>query len=111
MPCIFVDQGNAVKWFDDREIISANVVELAKEYCDNGADALIVLDLSEYEDKEGQADVPLAIMPRTGEITLLQADGNLTEEEFEEALDLAMEGCRKISELQHEALKKRYSSE
>ena len=71
----------------------------------------IVLDLSEYEDKEGQADVPIAIMPRTGEITLLQADGNLTEEEFEEALDLAMEGCRKISELQHEALKNRYSSE
>ena len=71
----------------------------------------IVVDLSEKEDKEGQADVPIAIMPRTGEITLLQADGNLTEEEFEEALDLAMEGCRKISELQHEALKKRYSSE
>ena len=71
----------------------------------------IVLDLSEKEDKEGQADVPIAIMPRTGEITLLQADGNLTEEEFEEALDLAMEGCMKISELQHEALKNRYSSE
>ena len=68
-------------------------------------------DLSEKEDKEGQADVPIAIMPRTGEITLLQADGNLTEEEFEEALDLAMEGCMKISELQHEALKNRYSSE
>ena len=71
----------------------------------------IVVDLSEKEDKEGQADVPIAMMPRTGEITLLQADGNLTEEEFEEALDLAIEGCKKISELQHEALKKRYSSE
>ena len=73
-------------------------------------DDQIVLDLSEKEDKEGQADVPIAIMPRTGEITLLQADGNLTEEEFEEALDLAMEGCMKISEIQHEALKNRYSS-
>ena len=55
----------------------------------------IVLDLSEKEDKEGQADVPIVILPRTGEITLLQADGKLTEDEFEEALDLAMEG-RKI---------------
>ena len=71
----------------------------------------IVLDLSEKEDKEGQADVPIVILPRTGEITLLQADGKLTEDEFEEALDLAMEGCMKISELQHEALKNRYSSE
>lgn len=71
----------------------------------------IVLDLSEKEDKEGQADVPIVILPRTGEITLLQADGKLKEDEFEEALDLAMEGCMKISELQHEALKNRYSSE
>ena len=71
----------------------------------------IVLDLSEKEDKEGQADFPIAMMPRTGEITLLQADGNLTEEEVQEALDLAIEGCKKISELQHEALKNRYSSE
>ena len=69
----------------------------------------IVLDLSEKEDKEGQADVPIVMMPRTGEITLLQADGNLTEEEFEEALDLAMEGCRQIAEVQNEALKRRYS--
>ena len=45
----------------------------------------IVLDLSEKEDKEGQADFPIAMMPRTGEITLLQADGNLTEEEFAKA--------------------------
>ena len=65
----------------------------------------IVLDLSEVEDKEGQADVPIAMMPRTGEITLLQSDGNLTEEEFAKAIDLAMEGCQK------EALMKKYSTE
>ncbi len=69
----------------------------------------IVLDLSEKEDKEGQADVPIVILPRTGEITLLQADGKLTEEEFEEALDLAMEGCMTISKIQEEALKERYN--
>lgn len=69
----------------------------------------IVLDLSEKEDKEGQADVPVVILPRTGEITLLQADGKLTEDEFEEALDLAMEGCMRISKIQEEALKERYN--
>ncbi|WP_157078696.1 exosome complex exonuclease Rrp41 [Methanobrevibacter filiformis] len=68
----------------------------------------IVLDLSEVEDKEGQADVPVAIMPRTGEVTLLQSDGNLTEEEFNKALDLAIEGCMRISEVQREALKAKY---
>lgn len=71
----------------------------------------VVLDLSEKEDKEGQADVPIVMMPRTGEITLLQADGNLTEEEFEEALDLAISGCKQISKIQEQALKTRYEVE
>jgi exosome complex component RRP41 len=68
----------------------------------------IVLDLSEKEDKEGQADIPVAIMPRTGEITLLQSDGNLTEDEFDKALNLAIEGCHQISKVQKEALINRY---
>ena len=68
----------------------------------------VVLDLSEVEDKEGQADVPVAIMPRSGKITLLQSDGSLNPEEFEKAIDLAVEGCQTISEIQKEALKKRY---
>jgi exosome complex component RRP41 len=68
----------------------------------------IVLDLSEKEDKEGQADVPIAIMPRTNEITLLQTDGILTEDEFQKAIDLAIGGCHEISEIQKIALKKKY---
>jgi exosome complex component RRP41 len=68
----------------------------------------IVLDLSEIEDKEGQADVPVAIMPRSGEITLLQSDGSLNSEEFEKAIDIAVKGCQSISKVQKEALKKRY---
>ncbi len=71
-------------------------------------DDKVVLDLSEIEDKEGQADVPIVILPRTEEITLLQADGNLTEDEFEEALDLAIGGCQQIAEYQRKALKARY---
>ena len=68
----------------------------------------VVLDLSEIEDKEGEADMPMAIMPRTGEITLLQSDGHLTSEEFVKALDLAMNGCKKISEEQKKAILGRY---
>ncbi len=75
------------------------------------ADGNVVLDLSEDEDKEGEADLPVAIMPRTGEISLLQMDGHLTTEEFDKALDLAIEGCKKISELQKEAIKNRYGEQ
>jgi exosome complex component RRP41 len=68
----------------------------------------VVMDLSEWEDKEGEADLPIAIMPRTGEITMLQMDGHLTNEEFTQAIELAKEGCMKISEEQKKAIVKRY---
>jgi exosome complex component RRP41 len=70
----------------------------------------IVLDLNDVEDKVGSADVPVAYMPNLGAITLLQMDGILTPEEFEEAVKLAIEGCRKIYVMQKEALKARYVS-
>ncbi|MGB9938119.1 MAG: exosome complex exonuclease Rrp41 [Methanobacterium sp.] len=75
------------------------------------ANGKVILDLSEEEDKEGEADLPVAIMPRSGEITLLQMDGHLTPEEFEQALDLAIEGCKQLSAAQKEAIKNRYGEE
>lgn len=68
----------------------------------------IVLDLDDLEDKEGEADLPVAIMPRTGEVTLLQMDGTLTSEEFEKTLSLAIDGCKQIYAMQREALKHKY---
>ena len=42
VPCIFIHQGKAVKWFDNFEVISEDVVSLAKNYDLNGADELLV---------------------------------------------------------------------
>jgi exosome complex component RRP41 len=71
-------------------------------------DGQLVLDLGDYEDKEGDADVPLAYMPKTEHVTLLQMDGILTQDEFNGCIDLAIEGCKQIYEIQREALKKKY---
>ena len=68
----------------------------------------VVLDLMDTEDKMGVADVPVALMPNLNAITLLQMDGILTTDEFETAVNLASEGCRKIYALQKEALKVKY---
>jgi exosome complex component RRP41 len=68
----------------------------------------IVLDLMDEEDKLGSADVPLALMPNLNAVTLLQMDGILTVEEFEQAVNLAIEGCKKISAIQKETLKAKY---
>jgi len=68
----------------------------------------VALDLSDTEDKQGDADLPVAFMPKSNVIGLLQMDGSLTEEEFRQALDLATNACRRIYDMQREALKQKY---
>jgi exosome complex component RRP41 len=71
-------------------------------------DNTVVLDLMDTEDKVGSADVPVALMPNLNAVTLLQMDGILTREEFETAVNLALDGCRTIYAMQKEALKAKY---
>ena len=69
---------------------------------------VVVLDLNKEEDNYGQADLPLAIIPSTGEVVLLQLDGHLTPDEFEEAMDLATNGCMDLYQKMRAALENRY---
>ena len=68
----------------------------------------VILDLSDIEDKKGEADLPVALMPKSNVISLIQMDGSLSDEEFKQALDLSTDACRKIYEMQREALKLKY---
>jgi exosome complex component RRP41 len=70
----------------------------------------VVLDLGKEEDNFGDADLPVAISPRTGEILLMQMDGHLTLKEFDEALDLAIKGCHAVSDIQKKAIMSKYES-
>ncbi|OIR16595.1 MAG: exosome complex exonuclease Rrp41 [Marine Group III euryarchaeote CG-Bathy1] len=71
-------------------------------------DGKVVLDLNKEEDNFGEADLPLAVLPSTEEVVLMQMDGELTPEEFEEAFDMAIEGCKQVYEIQRDALKRKY---
>jgi len=71
-------------------------------------DDTVVVDLFDAEDKLGEADVPVAYMPNLNAVTLLQMDGILSPDEFEKAVNMAVEGCKKIYEVQKEALKTKY---
>ncbi len=64
----------------------------------------IILDVGEEEDKEGEADIPIAIMPNLKKVVLLQMDGKITHEEFKEAFELALKGAMKLYEAQVKAL-------
>ncbi len=68
----------------------------------------IVLDPMKEEDNFGQADLPIAMTPN-GDITLMQMDGNLTPDEFRQAVTMAMKGAKDIYELQRRALVAKYS--
>ncbi len=72
------------------------------------ADGTLIVDLGDMEDKYGEGDVPMAILPSTGEITLLQQDGSFTKEELLEAMQMGLNACKYIHELQKEALKRAY---
>ncbi len=54
-PCIFIDGGKAVTWFDNRTVVAADVVALAKYYSEMGADELIIFDLSNSDRGCGKA--------------------------------------------------------
>ncbi|MBM3200122.1 exosome complex exonuclease Rrp41 [Candidatus Woesearchaeota archaeon] len=70
----------------------------------------LVVDLSKEEEdyEEGATDMPLAILPRTGEVTLLQMDGNISKDELKELVENAKKAARKINEVQIKALKDKY---
>lgn len=71
-------------------------------------DDTVVLDINDEEDKEGQADMPVAYMPRLEQVTLLQLDGRLAPEQFDECLDKAIGGCKMVYEIQKQALMQKY---
>ena len=71
-------------------------------------DDKIVIDINDTEDKEGGADMPVAYMPHLEQVTLLQLDGILTQDQFNECLDKAIGGCKMVYEIQRQSLMEKY---
>jgi exosome complex component RRP41 len=70
----------------------------------------VVCDLNKEEDNCGEADLPMAIIPRTGEFLLLQMDGHLTYDELMLAMKYNFKALNYIYNLQKEALRKKYAT-
>jgi exosome complex component RRP41 len=85
-----------------------NMRDLVSSCAAGKIDDKIVLDINDTEDKEGGADMPVAYMPRLEQVTLLQLDGKLTPEQFNECLDKAIGGCKMVYEIQKQALMQKY---
>ncbi len=69
------------------------------------------LDYAEESYEGGDvADVPVAFIPRTGQVSLLQMDGLIDKESLKRALELGRKACAQIYEVQKAALKEKFAS-
>ncbi|MBW2984395.1 exosome complex exonuclease Rrp41 [Candidatus Woesearchaeota archaeon] len=73
----------------------------------------IVVDLNTEEEayEDGSVDIPIAMLPSNGRITLLQMDGELKKEELMQALEKGKKALLKIYDIQKNALKEKYQVE
>ncbi len=78
-----------------------------------------VLDVNGKEDKEGNADIPIATINRSDDdtesreedkVTLLQMDGDLTTDQVEDCVQLAKDGCRQLYEQQKRTIREKYNA-
>ena len=76
------------------------------------AASMALADINAHEDCDiGASDIPVAVLPHSGKISLLQLDGIVSPATLAKALDLAKEMCKKIADVQRQALKDYYPSE
>ena len=70
----------------------------------------ICVDLTKEEEdfEEGATDLPIAVLPRSGKVTLLQMDGKMTQKEIKEALEMGKKSIQSIKKLQVKALNDKY---
>jgi len=71
-------------------------------------DKQLVVDLNkeeeDFKEGEGSTDIPITFTNK-GELTHIQLDGKIRTKELKEAINLAREACKKIYEVQKQALK------
>ena len=66
---------------------------------------VVVCDLNKEEDNYGEADLPMGVLPNTGEIVFLQMDGDLSPEQFQTAWDYNVNAAMEVHKIMIEALK------
>jgi exosome complex component RRP41 len=75
-------------------------------------DEMLLVDLDYFEeayDEGPVADIPIAMVNRTKELTLLQMDGEVSKEMLLKAIEIGKKACQHIYEAQVKALKEKYS--
>lgn len=87
--------------------------DLVSSVAVGSVDGQVLVDLTYDEEAyEGEvADIPVAYLPGSDKITLLQMDGIVTKEILKDALEFARKTCKQIYEIQANALKEKFKVE
>ena len=67
---------------------------------------VVVCDLNKEEDNYGEADLPMGILPNTGELVFLQMDGDLSPDEVKQSWDYNVDAAMEVHKLMVDALKR-----
>ena len=70
----------------------------------------LVTDVGGDEDQFGDVDLAFATIGNKDKVVLLQMDGIVTREEFLKMVQMAEDGCKKVYEIQVNALKEKYKT-
>ena len=77
-----------------------------------GETVLIDLDyVEEAHEEDDVADIPLAIIPSTGDFTLLQMDGKIKKADLIKAIEMGKKGVEQIVQIQRKALQAKFQGE
>ena len=93
MPCVFIHKGKAVKWFNNHEVLSEDVVALAKMYCESDAKELVVFDLSVTDEEHDKAIDLMKKINREIHIPMA-AGGNI--KRLEDAKKILYAGAKRV---------------
>lgn len=93
IPCIFIHKGKAVKWFDNHEVLSEDVVTLAKEYGESDSSELLVFDLSNSDEDHDNAIDLMKKINRVIHIPMI-AGGNV--KRLEDAKKILYAGASRV---------------
>ena len=98
-----------------------NMKDMVSSVAVGNVDDKIVADLSYKEEQIDQfnpdskdapvSDIPIAMIHRTGEISLLQMDGEISKDDLIKSLELAKKASEKVYEVQVKALKAKFEVE
>ncbi len=95
LPCIYLKNGSAVTSEEDDTILEADAYSLAMKFCRNGADGIIVHDLSEGMGDEAHEEALKIVRAICGDSEVpVYATGNINR--LEDVKKLIYAGCSKV---------------